>query len=284
MTPRVLFVGRTRYRLPLDPGLARKWDALSEQMDVRVIASGTGRDPRFHLVPRRPLDGPSFYTALPWVVAGELRSFRPDVVIAESVFEAAAVEVAVRVARSRALVVAEVHGDWRVWASHYGSRVRGVLGAGEQRRRGPRRRPRRRAPCGLGVYGVDARIARRHSARGLHDVLRPDGLRRPHGACPGGAARALRRGARALQERRGSRCRVAARLRFGARCRASSRRAGNADRGRRGARARGRALGASGSSRPSSRWPSTRRARSCFRRPPRGCRGSRSSPSPAAAP
>ncbi len=125
--PRVLFVGRTRYRLPLEPGLARKWDALSDQLDVRVIACGTGHDPRFHLVPRRPLDGPSFYLALPWVVAGELRSFRPDVVIAESVFEAAAAEVAVPLARSRALVVAEVHGDWRVWASHYGSRVRGVL-------------------------------------------------------------------------------------------------------------------------------------------------------------
>jgi glycosyltransferase involved in cell wall biosynthesis len=127
--PRVLFVGRTRYRLPLDPGLARKWDALSELMEVRVVASGTGRDARFRLVPRRPLDGPSFYTALPWVVTGELRSFRPDVVIAESVFEAAAVEVAVRLTRSRALVVAEVHGDWRVWSSHYGSRRRALLRA-----------------------------------------------------------------------------------------------------------------------------------------------------------
>ncbi len=120
-------MGRTRYRLPLDPGLARKWDALSELMDLRVVASGSGRDARFRLIPRRPLDGPSFYTALPWVVAVELRSFRPDVVIAESVFEAAAVELAVPLARSSALVVAEVHGDWRVWSSHYGSRARALL-------------------------------------------------------------------------------------------------------------------------------------------------------------
>jgi len=42
--PRVLFVGRTRYRLPLADSLARKWDALSERMDLRVseVISGWG--------------------------------------------------------------------------------------------------------------------------------------------------------------------------------------------------------------------------------------------------
>jgi glycosyltransferase involved in cell wall biosynthesis len=127
MIPRVLFVGRTRYRLPLPDGLARKWDALSERMDVRVIASGTGSDPRFHLVPPRPLDGPAFYSTLPVAVARELRSFRPDVVVAESPYEAAAAEVARTLARSPAKVVVEVHGDWRVWSSHYGSRSRSLL-------------------------------------------------------------------------------------------------------------------------------------------------------------
>jgi glycosyltransferase involved in cell wall biosynthesis len=127
MSPRVLFVGRTRYRLPLPDGLARKWDALSERMDVRVIASGTGSDPRFHLVPPRPLDGPVFYSTLPVVVAHELRSFRPDVVVAESPYEAAAAELARTVTRSHAKVVVEVHGDWRVWSSHYGSRSRSLL-------------------------------------------------------------------------------------------------------------------------------------------------------------
>ena len=125
--PRVLFVGRTRYRLPLEGGLAPKWTALSEVLDLRIVASGTGADPRFHLLPQRPLDGPVFYASLPWVVASELRSFRPQAVIAESPFEAAAAELAVAVARSPAKVIAEVHGDWRVSTTHYGSRLRGVL-------------------------------------------------------------------------------------------------------------------------------------------------------------
>jgi glycosyltransferase involved in cell wall biosynthesis len=127
MNPRVLFVGRTRYRLPLEGGLARKWNALSEVLDLRVVASGTGRDPRFHLLAPRPLDGPVFYASLPAVVASELRSFKPDAVVAESPFEAAPAEVAVRLARSPAKVIAEVHGDWRVSATHYGSHLRGLL-------------------------------------------------------------------------------------------------------------------------------------------------------------
>src|SRR5581483_11067054 len=65
--PRVLFVGRTRYRLPLDPALARKWDALSEELDVRVLATrrdgSSGSDPRFTLLPDRPLA--AFYASLP---------------------------------------------------------------------------------------------------------------------------------------------------------------------------------------------------------------------------
>jgi glycosyltransferase involved in cell wall biosynthesis len=113
--------------VPLEGGLARKWDALSELLDLRVVASGTGRDPRFHLLPPRPLDGPVFYASLPAVVASELRRFRPDAVIAESPFEAAPAEVAVRLARSPAKVIAEVHGDWRVSATHYGSSLRGLL-------------------------------------------------------------------------------------------------------------------------------------------------------------
>ncbi len=127
MTPRVLFVGRTRYRLPLARSLAKKWDALSERMEVRVLASGTGSDPRFVLVPPRPLDGPRFYAGLPLRVARELRSFDPDVVVAESPYEAAAVELARRLTRSRAKLIAEVHGDWRVSTRLYGSRARALL-------------------------------------------------------------------------------------------------------------------------------------------------------------
>jgi hypothetical protein len=39
MRPRVLMVGRTRYRLPLDPSLTRKFDALRARLDLRVLAA-----------------------------------------------------------------------------------------------------------------------------------------------------------------------------------------------------------------------------------------------------
>jgi len=126
--PRVLFVGRTRYRLPLEPGLARKWDALAARLDLRLIASGTGNDPRFRLVPPRGLDGPRFYASLPVLVARELRSFDPDVVLAESPYEAVAVELARKATRSRAKLLVEVHGDWHVATRLYGSRLRALLG------------------------------------------------------------------------------------------------------------------------------------------------------------
>jgi glycosyltransferase involved in cell wall biosynthesis len=127
MRPKVLFVGRTRYRLPLPESLARKWDALSERMDVRVLASGTGRDPRFHLVPPRHLDGPRFYASLPFEVDRELRAFRPDVIVAESPYEAVAAELARRRVRNGAKLVVEVHGDWRTHTRLYGSRLRSAL-------------------------------------------------------------------------------------------------------------------------------------------------------------
>jgi len=127
MRPRVLFVGRTRYRLPLADSLARKWDALSARIDLRVLASGTGSDPRFRLVPPRPLDGPRFYASLPFAVARELRAFRPDVVVAESPYEAVAVELARRATRSPAKLVVEVHGDWRTSTRLYGSRLRALV-------------------------------------------------------------------------------------------------------------------------------------------------------------
>jgi glycosyltransferase involved in cell wall biosynthesis len=122
----VLFVGRTRYALPLSAGLAKKWDALSERLDVCVLASGTGHDPRFRLAAPRRLDGPRFYAVLPRRVARALRSFDPDVVIAESPYEAVAVQLARRATRSRARVIVELHGDWRVSTRLYGARWRRV--------------------------------------------------------------------------------------------------------------------------------------------------------------
>src|SRR5262249_39772450 len=125
--PRVLFVGRTRYRLPLPESLARKWDALSERMDLRVLASGAGRDPRFHLIPARHLDGPRFYASLPFEIARELGEFRPDVIVAESPYEGVAAELARRRTRSRAKLVVEVHGDWHTSTRLYGSRFRAAV-------------------------------------------------------------------------------------------------------------------------------------------------------------
>ena len=127
MNPRVLFVGRTRYRLPLEGGLAQKWDALAERMDVRAIAAGTGSDPRFRLVPRRPLDGPSFYAGLPFRVAREIRSFAPDAVVAETPYEGIAVELARLLTRARVRTVVEVHGDWRTSTRLYGSPLRRAI-------------------------------------------------------------------------------------------------------------------------------------------------------------
>ena len=127
MNPRVLFVGRTRYRLPLEGGLARKWDALAEAMELRAIASGTGSDRRFRLVSPRLLDGPRFYAALPLRVAREIRSFRPEVVVAETPYEGIAVELARRLVRVPVRTVVEVHGDWRTSTRLYGSPLRHLL-------------------------------------------------------------------------------------------------------------------------------------------------------------
>ena len=134
MRPNVLFVGRTRYRLPLDGVLARKWDALAGAMNVRVLArsaeQNAGEDPRFVLArPVRPrrLDGIAFYVSLPFRMARELRRSRPDAVVTQSPYEAAAALAARRVVGSPAKVIVELHGDWRTATRLYGSRLRRVL-------------------------------------------------------------------------------------------------------------------------------------------------------------
>ena len=54
--PRVLFVGPTRYELPLSPGLERKWSAIELELEVRILARQVTQcykvDPRFELVAR----------------------------------------------------------------------------------------------------------------------------------------------------------------------------------------------------------------------------------------
>jgi glycosyltransferase involved in cell wall biosynthesis len=127
-------VGRSRYSLPLSPSLAQKFDALSQELDVRVLAAaapGTGSgDARFRLVrPIRPriLDGLAFYALLPFRVARELRAYRPDAVLAQGAQEAALSVLGRRLARVRTKVLADIHGDPAAPARLYGSPRRKAL-------------------------------------------------------------------------------------------------------------------------------------------------------------
>jgi glycosyltransferase involved in cell wall biosynthesis len=128
--PRVLFVSRTRYRLPLEGSVERKWELLARRLDLRVLATAAdgagGADGRFRLVPSPPVAG-AFYVTLPLRVARELRAFRPEVVVAQSPYEAAAALLGRRLAGSRARVLLEVHGDWRTATRLYGSPLRRLL-------------------------------------------------------------------------------------------------------------------------------------------------------------
>lgn len=128
MKPRVLLVGRTRYSLPLSPTLARRFDALRNELDVRVLAAGRDGDETFRLVRALPaLDGAAFYASLPIRIARELRSFQPDAVLAQSPYEGAAALAARRLARVRTPIVVDVHGDPRTFTRLYGSPTRRAL-------------------------------------------------------------------------------------------------------------------------------------------------------------
>ncbi len=133
MKPRVLFVARTRYRLPLDQTLRRRFDALSAELEWRQLATAAGPgvdDERFALAPVFPvrrLDGLAFYAALPARVARELRRFRPEAVVVQGAHETALVLLARRLARVPTKVILDVHGDWRTATRLYGSPARKTL-------------------------------------------------------------------------------------------------------------------------------------------------------------
>jgi glycosyltransferase involved in cell wall biosynthesis len=131
---RLLLVSRGRYQLPLDEALARKFDALGALLEIRVVAGGGARenasDPRFALVRPlrlRALDGPTFYLSLPLRVAREWLRFEPNVVLVQGAHEAVACLVARRIARSRAPIILDIHGDWRQSTRLYGSPFRRAL-------------------------------------------------------------------------------------------------------------------------------------------------------------
>ena len=113
MKPRVLFVSRGPHREPLDPSLARKWDAVGRELDFRQVV---GED-----------SGVAFYAALPARIARELRSFRPHAVLTQGAHETAAALAARRLARVDTAVIADIHGDWRAPTRLYGSRLRNAL-------------------------------------------------------------------------------------------------------------------------------------------------------------
>ena len=124
VAPRVLFVGHTHYDLPLMPSLARKWDALSAHLELRVLGAAgviAAPDSRFRLLGQFGPSAtalPAFWSELPIVAALEIRRFRPDVVVAQSPYEALAVLPALRTCRrARPRLVVEVHGDWRTAAA-----------------------------------------------------------------------------------------------------------------------------------------------------------------------
>jgi glycosyltransferase involved in cell wall biosynthesis len=125
--PRVLFVGRARYALPLRPSLERKWSAVGRALDYRVVASSPDRstgDETFRLRRRTVFDGPRFWLSLPLRLRREARQFRPDAIVAQSPYEAAAALAA----RTGVPVIVELHGDWRTFARLYGSPARRRLG------------------------------------------------------------------------------------------------------------------------------------------------------------
>lgn len=132
--PRVLMVGRTRYRLPLDESLARKFDALGRRVDLRVLAAAfrdaPGGNGTFSLqrgTPLPALDAPLFYGSLPLRIARALRREPADAILAQSPYEALGALAGRTLARSSAAVVVEIHGDWRTWSRLYGSRARGLV-------------------------------------------------------------------------------------------------------------------------------------------------------------
>jgi glycosyltransferase involved in cell wall biosynthesis len=132
--PRVLFVSRERFCLPLDGAQKRKWDAVAAVVDHRVLAvAPDGRpafDDRFRLIgPGRPrvLDGALFYLLLPWRIARELRRFQPEAALVQGVHEAVAFLVARRLAGSRTKLILDVQGDWHETTRLYGSPLRRLL-------------------------------------------------------------------------------------------------------------------------------------------------------------
>ena len=274
MKPRVLFVGRTRYRAA---ALARRCGASGTRSrtcsTLRVLASSPDRSDaatrRSPAAPRRALDGPLFWLTLPLRVRREARRSGRDAIVAQSPFEAAAALVA----RTGVPVIVELHGDWRTFARLYGSPLRRVARA---------RSPTRSATLGGAARGEGAdRLAVHRRGSRARPAASPaaefpafmdlEPFTGPASAAARAADGALHRRARAVQEHRRSRRGLAARAAAAPDAESPARRQGHAHRRRRVARARrARDVGAAARHGRSRRARSTRRACSSSRRAPRG--------------
>lgn len=123
--PRVLFVGRGRITLPLPLWVQKKWDVLGDELDLRVLNAGSGTgDARFHLLPD---SAAAFYPRLPFEVARRLRTFDAQVIVAGDPYIGLAARTGRAMARSKAKLIVEVHGDPRTFTRSYGSDARKVL-------------------------------------------------------------------------------------------------------------------------------------------------------------
>jgi glycosyltransferase involved in cell wall biosynthesis len=129
---RVLFVSRERFRIPLEGTQRRKWDAVGELLDHRILAAAQPGSPtrteRMALAAPAPvLDGPLYYLRLPGRIAHELRTFRPDAAVVQGVHEATAFLVARALTRVPTRLVLDVQGDWHAATRLYGSPARRLL-------------------------------------------------------------------------------------------------------------------------------------------------------------
>ena len=134
MRPRVLFVSRERFRLPLAGAQKRKWDAVAGVVEHRVLAAAPAGAPIgdkwFHLVGParlRVLDGALYYLLLPLRIARELREFRPDAALVQGVHEVVAFLIARRLVGAHTKVILDVQGDWHEATRLYGSPLRRLL-------------------------------------------------------------------------------------------------------------------------------------------------------------
>jgi glycosyltransferase involved in cell wall biosynthesis len=123
-----------RYHLPLPEWLRKKWDAVEDELDYRLVGAATAdsapSDARFKLTPPfRPelLDGIVFYLRLPFRLHRHIREFRPHAIFASDPVVGAAALLGRVGTGSGTRVIVEVHGDWRTFARAYGAPSRRLI-------------------------------------------------------------------------------------------------------------------------------------------------------------